>query len=227
MTAGPYTRDARERARLDALAHYRVLDTDPESGFDEITALAAYVCGTPMALVSLVDEQRQWFKSRVGVEVCETDREIAFCDHAVRSGRLFVVPDATLDPLFADNPLVTQAPYIRFYAGAPLVTSNGHVLGTLCVLDTVPRELTEQQLTLLTSLAHQTMTQLENRVQAEELAASEGRWRAMVDDSPVAVAVYGSDDLLFKYGNHQAAGLYGPRGPRRPGRPQLSRRGPA
>ncbi len=209
MPVAPDSEALRERARLDALARYHVLDTEPDPGFDELTALAAHVCGTPIAAVSLTAEHRQWFKARIGVDMCETGRDVAFCEHPVRSGQLFVVPDATLDPLFADNPMVTGEPYVRFYAGAPLITDDGHVLGTLCVIDVVPRELTEVQLTLLTSLAHQTMTQLEHRAQAAELAASEGRWRALVEKSPVAVAVYGVEDLLFSYANLEAAHVYG------------------
>jgi diguanylate cyclase (GGDEF)-like protein/PAS domain S-box-containing protein len=124
-----------------------------------------------MALVSLVDEDRQWFKARLGLDVCSSSREVAFCAHAVAAGDLLVVEDATLDERFANNPLVTGAPYIRFYAGAPLITGEGHVLGTLCVLDTTPRRLTHTQVRLLRSLSHQVMDQLEHRRQADAMAA--------------------------------------------------------
>ena len=155
----------KEHARIAALRRYQVLDTDPESNFDELTALAAHICQTPIALVSLVDTDRQWFKSRLGLDVCSTDREVAFCTYAVASGSLFVVPDAAADPRFSNNPLVTGPPFIRSYAGAPLVTAEGHVLGTLCVLDTVPRELSAKTLSLLSSLARQAMNLLEHRRQ--------------------------------------------------------------
>ena len=160
----------RELARLAALARYSVLDTPPEQAFDDLTALAAQVCATPMALVSLVDEHRQWFKARVGLDVCSTSREVAFCDHALDGTEVLVVPDAALDPRFAGNPAVTDDPHIRFYAGAPLITPDGHVLGTLCVLDTVPRLLDAQQLQLLAALARQVVAELEHRRQADALA---------------------------------------------------------
>ncbi len=161
----------RERARLAALQRYRVLDTEAETSFDDLTRLAAYVCQTPMALVSLVDEQRQWFKSRLGVDVCSTDREVAFCAHALSSPGLMVVPDALADLRFATNPFVLGSPHIRFYAGAPLVTPEGHIIGTLCVLDTAARQLTVEQSGLLIALAGQAMTQLEHRRTAHALAS--------------------------------------------------------
>ncbi len=173
---------AYERARLAALDRYRVLDTEPEKDFEEIVELAAHVCGTTMALVSLIDADRQWFKARMGVDVCSTDREVAFCDHAVRARAALVVPDATQDPRFVDNPFVTGEAHIRFYAGAPLVTPEGYVLGTLCVLDTEPRDLPDHQLKLLTSLAHQAMTQLERRRQAEALAEEVARHEVARDE---------------------------------------------
>jgi diguanylate cyclase (GGDEF)-like protein/PAS domain S-box-containing protein len=161
----------REGARLAALERYRVLDTDAEAGFDDLTRLAAHVCGTPIALVSLVDQHRQWFKSRLGLDVCSTDRDVAFCAHALTSPGLMVVPDALADPRFAANPLVLGAPHIRFYAGAPLVTPEGHILGTLCVLDTTARQLSVEQAALLIALASQVMVQLEHRRIAHALAS--------------------------------------------------------
>ncbi len=160
-----------ERARLAALARYEVLDTPPEAAFDDICELAAGLFHAPTALVSLVDEGRQWFKARLGMDICETGRDVAFCVHALATRQVLVVPDATLDPRFADNPLVTGPPGIRFYAGAPLLTQDGQVLGTLCVIDTVPRTFSPTQAGLLEKLARQVMTLLEHRRQAHALAA--------------------------------------------------------
>jgi diguanylate cyclase (GGDEF)-like protein/PAS domain S-box-containing protein len=167
---------AYERARLAALDRYQVLDTEPERDFDEITELAAFVCGTDMALITLVEVDRQWMKAKLGVDICSTDREVAFCDYAVQSRSSLVVPDATKDPRFARNPFVNGVSgSIRFYAGAPLLTPDGYVLGTLCVLGTEPRTLSDHQLRMLEALAHQAMTQLEQRRQAEALAEEVAR----------------------------------------------------
>jgi diguanylate cyclase (GGDEF)-like protein/PAS domain S-box-containing protein len=159
-----------EAERLLALAAFDILDTPPEEAFDDLTELAAQLCGTPMALVSLVDAGRQWFKSRHGVSIAATPREQSFCAYALASPDVLVVIDTHLDERFAANPLVTGDPHLRFYAGAPLVTTDGHVLGTLCVLDTVPRALTDLQRRHLVILAAQVLGQLEVRRQARELA---------------------------------------------------------
>jgi two-component system, cell cycle sensor histidine kinase and response regulator CckA len=161
-----------EKKRIKILWQYDVLDTMPEAVFDDLTELAARICEAPIALISLVDEKRQWFKSKVGVTVNETSRDVSFCAHAIGQEGLFIVPDATQDKRFARNPLVTSDPKIRFYAGAPLITPDGHALGTLCVIDKVPRELRSDQQQALRILARHVVTQLELRRQVHELASA-------------------------------------------------------
>ena len=153
-----------ETARLKALLEYKVMDTLPEQAYDNFTRLASIICNTPIALITLLDDQRQWFKSKIGLERSEIPREDAFCNHAImRPEDILIVNDATRDKRFTDNPLVTTEPHIRFYTGVPLVTSNGEALGTICVFDTKPREITQDQLDALQVLSNEVMGQFELR----------------------------------------------------------------
>ncbi|MBE8991533.1 ATP-binding protein [Nostoc sp. LEGE 12450] len=151
-----------ETLRLQALRQYRILDTICEAAFDDLTRLSAQICGTPIALISLIDESRQWFKSKVGLDTESTSRDLAFCAQAILQPHdTLIISDTLLDPRFATNPLVTSDPYIRFYAGTPLITPEGYALGTLCVIDHVPRQLNSEQLEALQVLSRQVMAQLE------------------------------------------------------------------
>ena len=154
---------ANEVERLASLQLYDILDSLPEKSFDEITLLAAHICGCPIATVSIIDENRQWYKSRVGIDVSETSRDIAFCAHTIRQDHLLVVPDTTLDERFSDNPVVMDGPKVRFYAGAPLINKDGYGLGTLCVVDVEPRQLAKEQVAALEALGRQVVLMLELR----------------------------------------------------------------
>lgn len=150
MTPAPIPAD--EADRLTALRELLLLDTPPEERYDRLVRFAAEQLNVPIALLTLVDDQRQWFKSRVGLEVAETARDISFCGHAIMNSELFVIEDASVDPRFFDNPLVTGEPNIRFYAGAPLQDIRGHNIGTLCVIDTKPRKLDQVERAILDAL---------------------------------------------------------------------------
>jgi signal transduction histidine kinase len=182
MPAAPIPPD--EPLRLSTLRRYSILDSLSEPEFDDASALAASICGAPVSLVSLIDRDRQWFKAKHGTDLTETPRAQSFCAYTAIEPRTLVVPDARQDPRFADNPLVTGDPNIRFYAGAPIIAPNGHVLGTVCVIDTQPRDLTPLQIAGLEALSRQVMALIEARyslmehkrtvaalIQAEKLAA--------------------------------------------------------
>jgi GAF domain-containing protein len=171
----PGPKPANEQKRLEVLWQYDVIDTMPEDSFNDLAELAACICDAPIALISLIDENREWFKAKVGVSLSELSRNIAFCSHTIMSTGVMVVPDALEDIRFADNPLVTCKPYIRFYAGAPLMTKDGYALGTICVLDQVPRELTLTQEQALRVLSRFVMTQLEIRRNARQIATVSGK----------------------------------------------------
>ena len=152
-----------DAARVRALQKYAILDSEPEQAFDDLTFLASYVCKTPIALISLIDEDRQWFKAKVGISATETSRDIAFCSTAIQQADVFVVPDAMKDERFCTNPLVVSEPNIRFYAGAPLINEDGYALGTLCVIDRAPKELGADQELALKALSRLVLMQMEFR----------------------------------------------------------------
>lgn len=160
---------SREAARVAALNRYAILDSEPEQSFDDLVILASHICKTPMALLSLVDDQRQWFKSTVGVQVRETPREVSICSHAIEQDDLFIVGDTLEDVRFRDNPLVVGDPHIRFYAGAPLVNEDGFALGTLCVVDRVPRQLDNEQKEALSAVGRLALRQMELRTNLQML----------------------------------------------------------
>jgi signal transduction histidine kinase/DNA-binding response OmpR family regulator len=177
-----FLRPQNEVARLAELKSYDILDTAAEADYDEVVLLASVVCQVPISLISLIDDNRQWFKARVGLEAPETPRELAFCAHAINvPGEILVVEDASKDDRFCDNPLVTSQPNIRFYAGAPLVSSHGHTLGTLCVIDQKPRKLTDDQLRALQVLSRSVVNLM-------ELRRTNRRQRAMIAELEAAKA---------------------------------------
>jgi PAS domain S-box-containing protein len=210
----PATAPQNEPERLGALREYEILDTEAEEKFDDLTLLARHICDTPIALISFVDADRQWFKSRIGLTTSQTPRAVSFCGHAILEEDVMVVPDTAADERFADNPMVTGAPGIRFYAGAPLLTSTGYALGTLCVIDRKPRELTAEQLDALRALARQVVAQLElrRRLKRERQEAKEAiderdtTLRLIVSQMP---AVLWSTDTDLRLTSSEGAALTG------------------
>lgn len=187
MPPGSAAFEDAEARRLAALHRYAVLDSAPEQEFDDLTHLAAGVIGVPIALISLLDESRQWFKSRFGLDVVETPRTVAFCDHTIQGTDIFEVTDATRDARFATNPLVTGDPHIRFYAGTPLSTPDGYRVGTLCVIDRQPRVLTTSHRQALIGLARLAMRQLELRLEGRRHAVDAAFQRAIFDSAATAI----------------------------------------
>ncbi|NQW12001.1 MAG: PAS domain S-box protein [Alphaproteobacteria bacterium] len=213
--------DRREADRLAALRRYDILDTPAEEPFDRVTRLTASIIGTPIALVSLIDDSRQWFKSRHGLDATETPLSDAFCAHAIQSDGIMEVPDASRDPRFADNPLVTGEPRIRFYAGAPLITRDGQRLGTLCVIDSKPRSLSAEHARFLADFSRIIVDQLElrkagiearrelaerNRLE-EEARASELRFGNLAEGSLQGVHIHDGQKLVFA--NQRLADILG------------------
>jgi GAF domain-containing protein len=168
-----------EADRLRALAEYMILDTESEAVFDDLVAIAAAVCEVPISLISIIDPDRQWFKAKLGLTVSETSRDDAFCAHTILGDSTMVVPDALKDERFERNPLVLGDPHIRFYAGSPLLTPDGYKLGSFCVIDRRPRELTTEQIMILDRLAGQASALLQWRRTMAHLATALGRVRSL------------------------------------------------
>ncbi|MGJ3254375.1 MAG: PAS domain-containing protein [Elainellaceae cyanobacterium] len=201
-----------ENERIAKLLSYNILDTGYELVYDDLTALASQICNTPISLVNLIDVDRQWSKSNVGLDATEMSRDAAFCAHAILDQHILIIPDTTQDPRFADNPLVTGAPHIRFYAGAPLVTPDGFALGTLCVIDLVPRNLTSEQIQALQVLSRQVVSQLELKLSLtslshkmtelsrvnDELRQSEAKNRAILSAIPDLIMLICADGTFLE-----------------------------
>ena len=202
-----------EQERLAALHNYDILDTPPEQAFDDLTWLASHFCGTPMALVTLIDRDRQWFKSRVGFASAESPRSESICAHAILTpDTLLEVPDCREDDRFADMPAIAGDPFVRFYAGAPLVDTAGHAVGTLCVMDRVPRALTEDQRRALRALAGQAMSQFELHVRLRAVEDRRAYLHSVINALPIAVVIRDrSGQVVLK--NAAASRFAGEEGP--------------
>lgn len=179
---------ANETDRLETLKGYQILDTAPKETFDDIVKIAASICGTPIAIMSLVDDERQWFKAQLGLPERQTARDHAFCAYTILEPELMEVEDALQDERFSHNPLVLRAPNIRFYAGAPLLAPGGQAMGSLCVIDRAPRKLSEEQKSSLTSLARLVMTTLELRRVSAELAEASANIKTMSGLLPICAS---------------------------------------
>ena len=197
-----------EADRLAALRRYEILDTPPEREFDDLARLASYICNIPIALISLVDSGRQWFKSHHGIAAHETPRRLAFCAYTILGNGIFEVPDALLDQRFADNPLVLDTPEIRFYAGTPLRTPDGANIGTLCVIDRVPHRLSEQQRDALRILGDQVVRQLELRVALRRHARDSAFRQAILDSAAASIISTTPEGIIttFSHGSEQLLG---------------------
>jgi hypothetical protein len=213
-----------EQKRLLALQSYNILDTAIESDFDDLTALASVICQVPISLISLVDEKRQYFKSHKGLSASETPIEQSFCAHAIASTKdIMIVNDAAEDNRFKNNPLVTGNPNITFYAGVPLINEEGYAIGTLCVIDSEKKQLTDQQKSALKIIAKQVMDKLELRKKINELdvakkeqkilfdklAISEIRTNFLFDDAPVAIGVLKGKQLIIEKANDILLNIWG------------------
>jgi len=174
-----------EAQRLEALREYRILDTAAEEAYDDITKLAAYLCQVPITMISLVDESRQWFKSKLGVKQQETPRDVAFCAHAILQTEPMIVRDALKDTRFADSSLVTRTPHIRFYAGFPLTSPEGFALGMLCAIDRKPRKLSPEQKKAMQALSRQVMALLELRRVSARMAEALDKVRTLHELLPI------------------------------------------